>query len=329
MNNRRHQILRATQEAAHVVSKYSTGPRTSFDIGGVVASLGIPLVYRPLKGLWGATVTVDKDTHGILVTSKLDQHVQRFTLAHELGHVLLGHKNSFDESIGYMGRFGTTSRPVEEIAADTFASEVLAARSHVLQIAKRHSWNRQAFSDTKNVYQLSLRLGISLPAACWSLVGHSVIDRGQAERVLSRSVKSIKNSIVPADLLKNPWANVWEINQADTGTQLEAGPDDIFSVHLQDSSSSGYLWELVSAPESTNIIQESFEYDENVFGANPVRKLCIEFKESGLHRLVFSHRRPWNQEEIALIDISIEDNGKERGGFSRLARATAIAAGAL
>lgn len=89
MPSKRQEILRATTTAADLLSRFPVGNRTSFDIVGAVTALNIPLVFRPLRGLWGASITVDNDARGVLVTTKLGLAVQRFTLAHELGHVLL------------------------------------------------------------------------------------------------------------------------------------------------------------------------------------------------------------------------------------------------
>ncbi len=84
---KRDEILRATGEAANVLAEFGVGNRTSFDIVGTVLALGIPLLFRPLNGLWGAAITVDEGHKGVIVTTKLGLQVQRFTLAHELGHL--------------------------------------------------------------------------------------------------------------------------------------------------------------------------------------------------------------------------------------------------
>lgn len=324
MTNRRNEILRATKEAAHVALKFPVTQRTSFDIVGAVSEMGIPLMFRPLKGLWGATVTVDDEAQGILVTSKLDLHVQRFTLAHELGHIQLGHKVSFDETIGFTGRFGASSRPVEEIAADTFASELLAPKALMQQISAQHKWTRDALTDPKNVYQLSLRLGVSFPAACWALASHSVITEPRARTLQDQPVKDLKHATAPAALLSNPWANVWNLSEADSGTLIEAGPDDIFAVCLVDHSSSGYLWQLVDTSEAARVLEETTAHASEKYGAHNPRTIFLHFEKPGRHQLVFAHRRPWNNQELARIDILIEDYGKELGGFARRAREAAL-----
>src|SRR5207245_6360274 len=140
MTSKRQEILRTTTSSAQLLLQYPLVNRTSCDIVCSVTALDIPLVFRPLRCLWGASIIVDNDARGVLVTTKLGLAVQRFTLAHELGHVLLGHEISLDETVSFAGRLGASSRPMQELAADTFASELLAQRALMLAAARRHKW---------------------------------------------------------------------------------------------------------------------------------------------------------------------------------------------
>jgi Zn-dependent peptidase ImmA (M78 family) len=324
MMTRRDEILRATGEAASVLAQFSVGNRTSFDIVGTVLALGIPLLFRPLKGLWGAAITVDEGQKGVIVTTKLGLQVQRFTLAHELGHILLGHQLSFDEQVGFLGRFGPSSRPVQEIAADVFASELLAARPLVIAAARRHGWNRTALLDAVNVYQLSLRLGISYEAACWALVGHKALTRDVAEVHLSR-LPDIKRTLASDAGVKHSWADVWRLTQSDSDCVLEAGPDDLFAVHLQEQASAGFVWELVDCGPMGETVGEHRDFASE-YGGPTSRIVFVRFSAPGLHRLVFAHRRPWNKQTTAHVDISLTTNGKEHAGFPQRFREAAIAA---
>ena len=180
-----------------------------------------------------------------MISTKRDLHVQRFTLAHELGHLRLGHPFKLDETIGFAGRNAPESRPIQERAADTFASELLGPKSLMLESAKRHRWNKQKLHQPDNIYQLSLRLGISYKATCWALVTASVLNRREAGKLEAEPVKDQKRALVPEELITNSWEDVWALTRADSETFLEAGPDDLFAVHVQDQASAGYLWQLV------------------------------------------------------------------------------------
>jgi Zn-dependent peptidase ImmA (M78 family) len=317
MTTRREEILRATSEASLMFSRFPPGNRTSFDIIGATLASDIPLVFRPLKNLWGATVTIAEDLKGVMVTSQLGLAIQRFTLAHELGHVVLGHEQSLDKNVGYSGRFGPDSLPVEEIAADTFASELLAPRSLMLASAKRHGWSKISLTDPGNIYQLSLRLGISFQATCWALASHKVISPAVAANVQSTKPKLIKKKIVDEDLLTNPWADVWRITENDTDTLLEAGPGDIFSLSLNERASGGFLWELLDSGPRSEVISDTIKEGNGAIGEVSRREVLLRFPEPGIHSLIFEHRRPWSLQKIGVIDISVNNNGKEITGFPR------------
>jgi Zn-dependent peptidase ImmA (M78 family)/predicted secreted protein len=321
---RRDAILRATQEAALILSRFAVGERTSFDIVGAVTALGIPVLFRPLDKLLGALITVDGDARGILVTTKRSLAVQRFTLAHELGHILLGHEQSFDEVIGFAGRFEASSRTTPEIAADTFAAELLAPRDLMLASAKRHQWNQSALSDPASVYQLALRLGVSFQAACWALAAQDVIARNRAETLQALQVKDLKVAVASAALLQDSWADTWSLGEGDSGTFLEAGPNDVFAVALREMSSAGYLWDLVDPGPHSQVLEERNDVVEG-YGDSGGRTVVLRFTAPGIHRLSFAHRRPWNKETLAHIDIAIANFGKEQGGFARRLRESALA----
>jgi Zn-dependent peptidase ImmA (M78 family) len=320
MSARDQEILKATGEAARVLAHIDNGSRTSVDIIGLVSALEIPLMFRPLEGLWGASVIVDDEHCGILVTTALDLSVQRFTLAHELGHILMGHKTSFDKTTGFTGRYGPVSIPTQEIAADTFASELLAPKSLILSSARRHQWKVEQLKRPEIIYQLSLRLGISYIATCWALVSRKILTAAQAKKLSEKVVKDIKLGTVPKKLITNSWANTWTLTAGDSGTYLEASPEDIFAVHLKENASSGFIWQLVNSNSSAKIIDEITQSQEEV-GSRNGRILFVQFTEPGTHRLTFEHVRPWNKSSIEHIDINIDSNGKEHAGYSRFERA--------
>ncbi len=330
---RRSEILRAVGAAATVLEQSPNGAstrfdvnsaRTSFDVIGAVADRHIPLLFRPLNKLWGAFITVNDEARGIIVTSRLGLAVQRFTVAHELGHLLLGHQSSLDETIGFAGRNGPASRPAHEAAADTFASELLAPKRLLKASAKRHGWTRDRLHRSDTIYQLALRLGISYQAACWALVTSDILTRPEAARLQAVPVKELKRALAPAASIINSWADVWVLAEADSGTFLEAGPDDLFAVHVQDHASAGYVWRLVDANAEVDVVGERSPDLDHGYGARSARVLYVRFSTPGVHQLVFEHIRPWSRATLARIEVGIDGHGKERDGWARRARLDAL-----
>lgn len=330
--NRREEIVRAVARAAEVHTRFvspltEVPSRTSFDVVGAVVALGVPLLFRPLAGLWGAALLVDRDLRGILVTTKVDHHVQRFTLAHELGHLLLEHRTSIDQTVSFAGRYGADSIPTQEIAADAFASELLAPKLFMARSAQRHGWTRAALAEPGNVYQLSLRLGMSFQATCWALATHGALTREQAEAMQGRTVRDLKRSIAPRELITNSWADVWRLTPSDTGTLIEAGPEDLFAVQVSDDAGGGYLWRLVDAAHTVQVVGESelAPPDDGSYGGPSARTIYLRVDSPGQHKLVFEHARPWSGATIGTIMIGVENYGKEGGGWPRLLREAALA----
>ncbi len=321
---RRTEILRAVSGAAAVFDESPIGARTSFDVIGAVADRGIPLLFRPLDKLWGAFITVNDQARGIIVTSKLGLPVQRFTVAHELGHLWLGHRTSLDEAVGFAGRNAPASRPTHEAAADAFAAELLAPKRLLLASAQRHEWTRDKLRLPSNIYQLSLRLGISYQAACWALVTSGVLTRPEVRQLQKTSVKTLKHELAPAGSITNSWADVWALTAADSETFIEAGPDDLFAVHVQDHASAGYVWRLVDADAEVDVVGERTPDLDHAYGARSSRVSYVRFKAPGVHELVFEHVRPWSRATLARIRIDVDGHGKEREGWARRTRRGAL-----
>ncbi len=179
----------------------------------------------------------------------------------------------------------------------------------------------------ETVYQLSLRLGTSFVATLWALVAQNAISSNSAKGLQKAKVKDLKRLLAPEDLITNPWAAVWSLTENDTGTCLEAGPDDLFAVQVQDNASGGYLWELVDAGESVEIVSEvsASIKAQATYGGLQRRTVFLRIQSAGVHQLLFLHRRRWSQERLEEIRIKVDNHGKERGGFPRRLREAALA----
>lgn len=115
---------------------------------------------------------------------------QRFTLAHELGHVHMRHQPRVDLSADL---FGGRTRDPQEVEANYFAAELLAPRPAVM------GWLEErdllgAGIDPDVVVQLALEFGIAFPTAAYRLERSGVINAiAKAHLVdeLSRSGSSL------------------------------------------------------------------------------------------------------------------------------------------
>src|SRR5579871_1638985 len=64
----------------------------NIDVFSATLRLGLPLLFRPLRGLLGAFLR--DPIPGVLVTTERPLSIQRLTAAHELGHFWLKHQPS-------------------------------------------------------------------------------------------------------------------------------------------------------------------------------------------------------------------------------------------
>ena len=96
------------------------------DVFGAVGRLGGTLMFQKLDKLLGAYLPSVQS--GVLITTQRTLPVQRFTCAHELGHLYMSHQPSLDdERILRRAPFSATSTvDPQEREADAFAAMFLA-----------------------------------------------------------------------------------------------------------------------------------------------------------------------------------------------------------
>jgi hypothetical protein len=331
---RRDAILEGTQAAQRLHAQLGT--RQAFEGGGfsridvckVAIELGAMLLFRPLSGLLGAYLGKPNfPVPGIIVSTQRDLHVQRFTVAHELGHLYLGHTiPSLDEQVGL---WRGETKDLQEVAADAFASEFMLPRWLYVHHAGRHRWQAAALARPENAYQLSLRLGASFDATCWGLSGHKVLDQSLVEKLREYEPKELKVAALAGRAeLTNPRADVWIINESDDGLTFEGGPDDVVIFRCREHASAGYLWdeEHLQQVGFEVIADDREETNREECGGEVTRVLVTRVKESREYRVSLSERRPWHPDDsLAKLSVGFDLQGKEQGLPRSARKAMAVA----
>lgn len=93
---------------------------------------------------------------------------QRFTIAHELGHHVLGHTMYGDM---FRDIFKDGIYHPKEVAANSFAAEILMPFRAVLRLAGSKGF--------KTEYDLAVLFNVSIYAVHWKLVNLGIIDNGR------------------------------------------------------------------------------------------------------------------------------------------------------
>lgn len=335
---RRDAILLATREAATLHEEL--GIKLDIDNAGgyvdifqIITDLRIPLLFRPLNGLLGVAIrqyAEDALLTGILVTTNRSLALQRFTAAHELGHIILEHTGSLDRQVGQRGRLSET-KDLKEIAADTFAAELLIPKWLIIHHAKRQNWSSSALSEPSCVYQLSLRLGVSYEATCWGLQAHKLLSEEVVARLLQKSPKASKEQYINKTGYSeptNPWADVWLLTERDAGNCGIGSPDDLILVQLKERPSSGFLWEPQFASESSiKVVYDQhtrqdiagIPIDDLRIGTNIDHLVILKCSKPEVCHLRFVQIQPWNtsSQPRAIFTANISLLGRQEPGLPR------------
>jgi Zn-dependent peptidase ImmA (M78 family) len=196
---------------------------------------GVAVMSIPLDKLLGAFLRESRA--GILLNSERPVGMMHMTCAHELGHYFLGHLTTADEHIDYGD---TDSTPEQE--ANQFAYSLMAPRWLVLRAVAAKGWGKPDLLKPPVVYQLSLRLGISFKAMAWALARLKIITNQDANRIAAAQPKSLKEAVLPAQVMLERNADVWVLDSRDKDWVIEPRSTDRFLVDLPSHASAGYLW---------------------------------------------------------------------------------------
>ena len=318
---RRDAILEGAQAAAQIHDQLRTRATVeasggAIDVFGALLSLNVALLFRPLDGLLGACLPGPNP--GVMISTQRPLRIQRFTGAHELGHVVLGHEVSLDgEEI--LGRAPTTTGYDEvELAADSFAASFLLPKWLLQLHAKRQGWNRASMSDPHAVYQLSLRAGASYEATCVALERHGIIDRPIRERLVARPRRALKEELLDGFEVEDFRRDVWLLTERDEGLTLEGAPDDLFVLKLLENGGAGYLWTtegLVDAGFAILRDQRHIPPAETAIGGPVQRELMARILAPTSGDFALELKRPWHGSgpAIAALHVAYDLYGKEVG----------------
>jgi Zn-dependent peptidase ImmA (M78 family) len=265
------------------------------DVFGAIAKLGATLMFQPLDKLLGAYLPGEEI--GVLITTNRPLPVQRFTGAHELGHLYMRHQPSLDDdNILRRSPFSASGRHSrQEREADAFASMFLSPAWLLALNLERQAWTARDLSDPTNVYQASLRLGTSYRATCYALERHKVIDREKRARLVDVEPKKIKQRLLteyePAD-----WrSDVWLLTERDEGTLIEGGRNDLFVVKLRENSGAGYLWNFDQLRDAGFALVHDDREKGNAaaIGGVLTRKVTARSEDRIQGQVVLQEARPW------------------------------------
>lgn len=292
------------------------------DVFGAILRLKVTLLLRPLDGLLGAYLR--EPAPGVLITTQRPLSVQRFTAAHELGHVRLDHRPSLDDE-NMLRRSPFAPAPgygVQEVEADAFAAGFLIPHWLIAWHARQQGWRGDGLADPRTVYQLSLRLGAGFEATWRTLQRYGLIGTETAHTLGKARVRDLKQALLgdysPPDYRRD----VWLLTERDSGLSIDGSRRDLFVLKLKEHSGGGYLWDAEGLKRSGfAVLRDAREaVDEDGIGNPALRTLTAE---TGTHRgrVSLDERRPWQPEPpLNRLELDYDLTGPEEEGYSRAER---------
>ena len=148
----------------------------SIDVLSVMIKLGIQVRFSSLGQLSGALIRIYKPNtqFGVIVNSDQPDDRVRFSLAHELAHIILGHKSEKSNITSSIK--GRRFNPIER-DADTFAAELLMPESELINISKK--FMEDGLLSELEIFQLSQKFAVSFKAMLVRLSELKIISRSQ------------------------------------------------------------------------------------------------------------------------------------------------------
>lgn len=293
------------------------------DVFEIYRSRDLPLLVRPLKGLLGAYI--EAPIPGVLVTSQRRLSIQRFTAAHELGHVLLRHRPSLDDVriLRRMFGGGNPAYDFQEMEADAFAVELLLPRWLIHWNMQRQGWTVDDLQQPHKVYQLALRIGASYEATCRTLVRHHLIAADLARTLIKTQPRTLKRALLQAYRPQNYRGDVWLLTARDADMRIDGSRDDLFILRLEEHGGGGYLWDIDQLKANGfEVVQDVLETVHNEGIGNPVIRQVTAIPPDPYHgHISLDERRPWDSTSPrSSFEIDCDFTGPEEEGYSRAER---------
>lgn len=291
----RQQLAVMAMGAAHKAHKeFGVDPTSRVDVFGVLRAVGAHVFFRPLRSIYGAYLPTGEMLPGLLINSNLPLSVQRFTAAHELGHLYLGHKTiSLEQEVDFVPerRSGIDN---DEIVAETFGAFFLMPKALVMGSMRDLAVQRDRVTPP-DAYLMALRMGTSYAATVNQLQTLKLVRPAQAVELRKHAPKQIKEKLNEEQAAGRH--DIWLLNEHWNGKEIFPAVRDTIRIQLEETPTSGYTWLLQNQPDGMQIIEDKYKGDEAAIGGTRIHEFVGSFEENAQKsELILKKSRPWDQE---------------------------------
>jgi Zn-dependent peptidase ImmA (M78 family)/predicted secreted protein len=339
---------RAVQEAERRHRRLNTDLSKRIDIFDIIERDNLWLMFQPLGNLYGSYLPIEGSA-GILINANHPLNLQRYTASHEYGHFVLGHEVSLDEAESIQPH--RSEHNLQEAAAQSFAAYFLMPMQLVNTVLRSMGLPLKPESlKPIEAYHFSLEVGVSYAAAVNHLATLNKIPWRVANELRGQEPKFIKAEIGRGTRPQDVHADVWELDESDSGRIFHIRVNDELHIRLPETPSTGYIWTVDKAiiadlrrdsseGESANgaflaLVDEKFEPGahpgELRLGAGGLRRFVFRSLKPGKHTLQLVNRRPWqaNTRGLKTFEISLDISSNDIQGLRERQQESLLAVGA-
>jgi hypothetical protein len=231
--------IQAAESAGRLLDELSVDQTEQIDVFGICEDLGLWLTFLPMDNLLGAFVP--EGVGGVLVTTQRPIPLQRYTVAHEIGHWRLdhGHGLALDTEEHVLG-----DTPGErEQLAQVFAGNLLMPPPLVFGVLERLGLGGEPI-EPEHAYALAREAGVSYEAAVRQLAHLEVISPDRSTVLRQPRPLQVKAALALGRRPVNSYADVWPVNEDWDDQLLALRVEDEVVISLPENRSTGYRWML-------------------------------------------------------------------------------------
>lgn len=164
------------KKAADALHVNAASNQLPIDIEGLANYVGAIVSYEPFNEELSGVLVKESDRIVIGVNSSHSKNRQRFTIAHEIGHLVLKHQGELFVDHVVMKRDGKSSKAIDrqEIEANRFAAELLMPEALVLERAHALESGKAGLSPDELISQLAKDFQVSSQAMEYRLTNLGV-----------------------------------------------------------------------------------------------------------------------------------------------------------
>ncbi|MGL5899650.1 MAG: ImmA/IrrE family metallo-endopeptidase [Lactobacillaceae bacterium] len=168
-------------EYKSAVSNLDLGNKQQIDVQAIAEACGITVKFDTVEHSgWSINSDEDENQKEIIINKLEPEYRQRFTLGHEVGHIVLGHKGKSYRT-NDMTKYSDTLDRMHEVAANSFSAELIMPKKLVwqvlLEVVDELNYSRTQNFDDQDIEKL---------------IQHSAEKLNVSEQALGYRIKNLK-----------------------------------------------------------------------------------------------------------------------------------------